>query len=127
MEQKRVIQGGNLPSSQLPYTPAIGAGPWLFVSGQASTNEAGEIVAGTFAEEFHRTMENLTRVLAAAGATLEDVVQVRSYVGRQEDLAEYNQLYREWFKAPYPARTTLVGCLGTLLRFEMDVVVFQPN
>lgn len=50
-------------------------------------------------------------------------MQVRSYLARQEDLAEYNRLYREYFAEPYPARTTLVGCLGTgSILYEIDVV-----
>jgi 2-iminobutanoate/2-iminopropanoate deaminase len=64
-------------------------------------------------------------VLAGAGLDFSDVVQVRSYVARQEDLAEYNQIYREYFSEPYPARTTLIGCLGDLLKFEVDVVAVK--
>lgn len=127
MPSKRIFDGGGVPSGPLPFSPAIGVGPWIFISGQASTDDAGQIVAGTFAEEFRRTMANVERVLSAAGVTLQDVVQVRSYVGRQEDLAEYNQLYREWFQAPHPVRTTLIGCLGTVLKFEMDVIAIQPS
>lgn len=48
-----------------------------------------------------------------------------TYLGRQEDLAEYNRIYREYFNEPYPARSTLMGCLGTLLKFEVDVVAWR--
>lgn len=123
---KRIIQGQGLPLSKLPYSPAVQVGPWLFVSGQASVNEQGEIVNGTFAEEFTRSIDNVKRVLAVAGLTLADVVQVRSYVARQDDLAEYNRLYREHFTPPFPARTTLIGCLGELLKFEIDVIAVAP-
>ncbi len=121
------IVGGNLPRSPLPYSPAIRVGPWVFVSGQAATDDEGKIVAGSFAEEFERSIKNLERVLTAAGLTLKDVVQVRSYVGLQADLVEYNELYRKWFRTPFPARTTLIGCLGDILRFEIDVVAFDAN
>lgn len=121
------IVGGNLPRSPLPYSPAIRVGPWVFVSGQSSTDDEGKIVAGSFAEEFERSLKNLERVLTAAGLTLKEIVQVRSYLGRQADLTEYNELYRKWFSEPFPARTTLVGCLGDILRFEIDVVAFDAN
>jgi 2-iminobutanoate/2-iminopropanoate deaminase len=123
---RRFIQGDGIPDSGLPFTPAVQVGPWIFVSGQASVDVDGKIVSGPFAEEMHRSLENVRRVLAAAGYALSDVVQVRSYVGRQEDLAEYNQIYRRFFAAPYPARTTLIGCLGNLLKFEIDVVACLP-
>lgn len=82
----------------------------------------GWIVRDTFAGEMRRSITNLERVLAGAGLGLEHVVKVCSYVGRQEDLAEYNSIYREFFKEPYPARTTLIGCLGDILKFEVDAV-----
>ena len=81
---------------------------------------------GSFAEEMHR-FENVRPVLAAAGLTPSDVVQVRqSLVGKEKDLAEYNQIYRTFFSSPFPARTTLIGCLGDVLKFETDVVACQP-
>ena len=110
-----------VPTSDLPFSPIVHAGTFVFVSGQASVDATGQIINDTFEGEMRRSMENLQAVLAGAGLGLADVVQVRSYVGRQEDLAEYNRIYREYFTEPYPARTTLIGCLGTLLKFEIDV------
>ncbi|MCC6491776.1 MAG: RidA family protein [Pirellulales bacterium] len=124
---KRPLISSDLPKTSPPYSTAMHVGPLLFVSGQASTDEQGRIVAGSFAEEFHRAIDNLKRVLVAAGLGLSDVVQVRSYLGRQEDLGEYNELYHQYFSPPYPARTTLVGCLGDLLKFEIDAIAVTPR
>lgn len=125
--QRTPINSPELPVSVLPYSPAVRVGQWVFVSGQASVDQEGRIVRGSFTEEFNRSMENLRRVLAAAGATLADVVQVRAYVAEQQDLGEYNQLYRQWFPSDFPARTTLIGCLGDALSFEIDAVAFIPG
>jgi 2-iminobutanoate/2-iminopropanoate deaminase len=114
-----------VPTSHLPFSPFVRAGGFVFVSGQASVSPTGQIVEDTFEGEMRRSMENVQAVLAGAGLSLRDVCQVRSYVGRQEDLAEYNRIYRDYFSAPFPARTTLVGCLGTLLKFEIDVTAFD--
>jgi 2-iminobutanoate/2-iminopropanoate deaminase len=119
--------GKPVPRSHLPFSPACCAGPFVFVSGQASVNPTGQIVTDTFEGEMRRSMENVRSVLAGAGLSLRDVVQVRSYVGRQADLAEYNRIYREYFTDPFPARTTLMGCLGTLLKFEIDVTAYRPG
>lgn len=109
----------------LPFSPAIRSGDLVFVSGQASVDERGAIVSGTFAEEMRRSMENLRTVLAAAGCGMDDVVQVRAYVDDAAHLAEYNELYREYFSEPLPARTTLTGCVGRI-KFEVDAVARVP-
>ena len=119
-----VVRGPDVPASHLPFSPAIRAGGFVFVSGQASVDpKTGDIISDTFENEFRRTMDNLQRILAAAGASLKQVVQVRSYVKDAKDVPEYNRLYREFFKEPYPARTTITNCLGKVL-FEIDVVAY---
>ena len=119
-----VIRGTAVPTSHLPFSPAVRAGGFVFVSGQASVDESGKIVADTFEGEFRRSLENVKRILHAAGLTLTDVVQVRSYVDDMADLQEYNRLYREFFTEPFPARTTVVNCLGGALKYEIDVTAF---
>ena len=119
-----VIRGTAVPTSHLPFSPAVRAGGFVFVSGQASVDESGKIVADTFEGEFRRSLENVKRILHAAGLTLADVVQVRSYVDDMADLQEYNRLYREFFTEPFPARTTVVNCLGGALKYEIDVTAF---
>ena len=120
-----VVRGVGVPTSSLPFSPGIRAGGFVFVSGQASVDDTGAIVNDTFAGEFARSIANVRKVLAGAGLTLADVVQVRSYVDSPADLSEYNRLYREVFAAPYPARTTIVNCLGGALKYEIDVVALD--
>ncbi len=114
------------PTSHLPFSPATFAGGFIFVSGQASVDDLGQIVLDTFEGEFRRSFENIRKVLASTGLTFEDIVKVNSFLARQEDLAEYNRLYREFFSAPFPARTTLVGVLGQgSIQFEVDVIAYR--
>lgn len=122
MKSKEVIEGPGIPKSHLPFSPAVRSGDFLFISGQASVDSKGNIVEGSFEEECRRSFDNLRSILEGAGLTFDDVVQVRNYVGKQEYLAEFNAIYRDYFDAPFPARTTLIGCLGTLLKFEVDVI-----
>ena len=65
-------------------------------------------------------------LLAAAGLTLRDVVKVTSYVHDPADGPLYNTLYREYFSPPYPARTTLMNCLSSALKFEVDIIAVRP-
>ena len=122
MTGRQIITGDQVPNSHLPFSPGLRAGDYLFISGQASVDKEGKILSGTFEEECRRSLDNLKVILEAAGLGMEHVVQVRNYVGRQEDLPAFNRIYREYFSPPYPARTTLIGCLGDLLKFEVDAV-----
>ena len=120
----KVISGPSVPKSALPFSPAVIAGDYLFLSGQASVDADGNIIQGSFEEECRRSFENVKTILAAAGITLKEVVQVRNYVGSQQDLGLFNKIYKEYFSEPYPARTTIMGCLGDLLKFEVDVIAY---
>ncbi len=110
------------PVSHLPFSPAVRVGDMVLVSGQASVDATGKIVADTFEGEFRRSVENLRKVLQSAGADLADVVQTRNYVRDAEDLPLFNRLYAEYFSTPYPARTTITGCLSPALRFELECI-----
>lgn len=124
MNRIEAIQSPGVPASQLPFSPAIRAGNFVFVSGQASVDVSGQIVSDSFEGEVRRSFDNVAKVLAGAGLSLRDVVQVRSYVRFPDDLAEYNQIYRDFFQDPFPARTTLTGCLPETLKFEVDVTAW---
>ena len=113
------------PVSPLPFSPAVVVGDLIFISGQASVDEKGAIVSDTFEGEFRRSIENVRRVLQAAGSDLAHVVQTRNYVRDAEDLPLYNRLYREYFSEPYPTRTTITNCLPPALRYEIEAVAVR--
>jgi 2-iminobutanoate/2-iminopropanoate deaminase len=118
------ITGRGTIESPLPFSPAVRAGGFVFVSGMASADRDGAIIHDTFENEARRTYRNLRDVLAAAGLTFADVVQVRCYLDSREDWDVHNRIYREFFAPPYPARTTLVGCLGGLVKYEVDAIAY---
>ena len=114
-------------SSHLPFSAAVEANGFVFVSGQASVDAAGNIVPGSFEEQMRRALQNVTDILRSAGLGLENVVRVTSYVQDPSDLPVFNQLYREYFTAPYPARTTITSCLSAVITFEIDVIAVRPS
>lgn len=115
------------PISHLPFSPAVRVGDLIFVSGQASVDATGKLVPDTFEGEFRRSVENLARVFEAAGTDLAHVVQTRNYVRDEADVPLYNQLYREYFKSPFPARTTIVRCLPPTMRFEIEAIAVKKK
>ncbi len=108
---------------KLPFSHAVRSGDTVYVSGQASVDlDTGEIIPGTFAEEFARSIANLFTILQASGCEPSDIIKVGCYVRRDEDLPEFNRLYREHFSEPFPARTTITNCLPPSLLFEIDCI-----
>ncbi|MSU52154.1 MAG: reactive intermediate/imine deaminase [Opitutia bacterium] len=112
----------NTPVSHLPFSPAVRVGDLILVSGQASVDATGQIVPDTFEGEFRRSIENMRQVLESAGSDLRHVVQTRNYVREPANVARYNELYREYFSAPFPARTTITNCLPPTLQYEVECV-----
>lgn len=112
----------NTPVSHLPFSPAVRVGDLIFVSGQASVDATGKIIPDTFEGEFRRSVENLRKVLETAGSDLKHVIQTRNYVRDAANVARYNELYREYFSAPLPTRTTITNCLPPTLHYEIECV-----
>jgi 2-iminobutanoate/2-iminopropanoate deaminase len=118
--------GRDMPRSHLPFSPCTRVGDLLFVSGQASVDLDGKIVSDTFEGEMRRSIENLRKVLEQAGSGLGHVAQTRNYVRDPADLAAFNNIYAEYFAAPYPARTTITHCLPDVLRYEIECIAAIP-
>jgi microcystin degradation protein MlrC len=110
------------PRSSLPFSPATQVGNLLFVSGQASVDPQGKIISDTFENEMRRSLGNLQKVLEDCSSDLAHVVQTRNYVRDSEDLVAFNRIYCEFFKPPFPARTTIVNCLNEALRYEVECI-----
>ena len=118
-------RNADTPTSPLPFSPSVCFGDLIFISGQASVDATGQIVGDTFEGEFRRSIENVRKVLAAAGSDLAHVIQTRNYVRDASDVPLYNQLYREYFTEPYPSRTTITNCLPPALLYEIEVVAVK--
>lgn len=115
------------PVSHLPFSPSVCYGDLIFVSGQASVDKTGKIISGTFEEEFRRSMENLIQILHDSGSDLAHVVQTRNYLRDPANGPLYQELYKEYFKAPYPARTTITHCLPPSLHFEIECIAVRKK
>ena len=118
------IFGMGVMQSSLPFSAAVRAGDYVFISGIASADDNGQLLHDTFENEARRTYENVRRILSAAGLDFSRIVHVRCYLASKEDWDAHNRIYREYFSEPFPARTTLVGCLGGLIKYEVDAIAY---
>jgi 2-iminobutanoate/2-iminopropanoate deaminase len=118
-----------LPAEYRPpagaYSPAVRAGNLIFVSGQVPKDpRTGQTLPGDILQQTRAVLENTARVLAAAGATLDDVVSVTAYLADIDDWEAFNEVYRETFNRPYPSRTTVGAELrGFLVEISVIAVV----
>jgi 2-iminobutanoate/2-iminopropanoate deaminase len=97
-----------------PYTPAVlASGPTLYISAQGPFDpETGDIVSDEFAEQARQVFDNVSALLRAAGATWQNVVKVQVFLADFADFAEMNEIYQQYVREPYPARTTVHSRIG---------------
>ena len=112
------------PKAIGPYSQAVVADGWVFCSGQIPLDPAsGQLVQGDVTHQTHQVLANLQHVLAAAGATFDDVVRTTVYLADMNDFAAVNEVYATVFASPAPARSTVqVARLPRDARVEIDVV-----
>ena len=90
--------------SPYAYSPTLAVGDLLFISGQSSIDDDGNVVGpDDFEAQGHQVFKNLARVLAAAGAGLADVVKVTVFVTDMSKIGTIVALRRQYFQEPYPA------------------------
>ena len=109
-----------------PYSPAVGAGDFVFISGQIALDTDGRIVGYTPKDQTRKAMENLRATLEAAGLTLDQVVKTTIFLKDMDEFGAVNDVYGEFFAEPYPARSTVeVARLPKDLHVEVEAVAYR--
>ena len=121
------LQPEGVATPQAPYSPVIVSGDLVLTAGQVPLDVDGRIVGDAIEEQARQVFENVGRCLAAAGCSFADVIKVNVFLADFADFAQYNDVYREYFSPPYPARTTVQAGLGPGLRLEVEAVARRPS
>ena len=123
---REAVSSEQAPKAIGPYSQAIRAGDFLFLSGQIPLDPAtGQLVPGDIAAQTRRVLENLRAVLAAAGLSLDAVVRTTIYLVDLGDFSVVNEVYGSHFSDPAPARATVqVSRLPRDARVEIDAIAF---
>jgi reactive intermediate/imine deaminase len=111
--------------ASLPFSAAVKAGPFVFVSGQVAKGDDGNIIAGDIEAHTRQTLRNVERALALAGCTLRDVVKVTVWLQDAADFARFNRVYAEFFPGDKPARSTTQAKLVVDSRIEIEAVAYK--
>lgn len=120
----KAIETRGAPGAIGPYSQAIEDDGWIFCSGQIAIDPAsGRMAEGGIEAETRRVLENLREALAAAGASLGDVVKTTIFLADLADFEIVNRIYGEHFNAPYPARSTVQAAgLPRRARIEIEAI-----
>lgn len=121
---KKIITTTNAPAPIGPYSQAVQAGNFLFVSGQVAINpENGELNLVNIEEETHQVMRNLKAVLLEAGLTFDHVVKSTIFLSDMGTFAQVNEIYGQYFTTEFPARETVqVSVLPKNVNVEISVI-----
>jgi 2-iminobutanoate/2-iminopropanoate deaminase len=121
---KQQILSPEMPPPGGAYSPCIRAGAFVFVAGQGPFDPAtGKLVGETIEAQTERVIENIRIILAAAGASLADVVKATVHLSDMALFERYNQVYAAHFPDPKPVRTTVGSQLHGFL-VEIDVIAY---
>ena len=115
-----------VPAPRGPYSPAVKAGDFVYVSGQVPIDTStNQVSSGDVKHETRLILNNTKAILAGAGATLAQVVKCTVYLANGADFAAMNEVYAEFFGEHKPARTTVV-CQFALsgIKVEIDCIAY---
>jgi 2-iminobutanoate/2-iminopropanoate deaminase len=124
-----VVSTDKAPQAIGPYSQAIVAGCFIFVSGQIPVDpDSGQLNTGSTAEQTRQVLKNLQAVLESAGASLADVAKTTVYLKSMNDFQEMNAVYAEFFSQNKPARATVeVARLPKDVSVEIDAIAHHKQ
>jgi reactive intermediate/imine deaminase len=123
---KQQVSSSGAPAPGGAYSQAIAAGTFVFLAGQGPFQTDGSKVEGAFEEQARQTFRNLAAVAEAAGASLADAVRVGVFLRDMQNFAAMNEIYKEFFPEPLPARTTVQSDLPGF-EIEVDAVLLREG
>ena len=122
---RQPVSTDQAPKAIGPYSQAIRAGQFLFLSGQVGFDPAtGQLVPGGISEQTHRVLQNIGAILSAANLSFDHVVKTTVFLADMNDFAAMNEIYATYFKSPAPARSTVQAArLPRDAKVEIEVIV----
>jgi len=120
---KKTISSPEFPKPLGPYSHAVVAGGFVYVAGQGPINpKTQKMELGDIKSETRLELANISNILKAANSSLENVVKVSVFLTDLNDFEALNEVYREFFKDNFPARTTVQAVLRTGRKIEIDCI-----
>jgi len=112
--------------SPYPFSKAVRAGDFVYLSGQLAWREDGQLIHGTIEEETHQVWTNISETLEQLGCSLTDVIKAMIWLQDTRDFIGYNKIYAEFFPVDAPARSTVRADLMFDCKIEVEVIAYKP-
>src|SRR5712692_817426 len=120
---KQVVSSSEFPKPLGPYSHAVVSGGFVFVAGQAPINPATQkLELGDIRSETRLELTNISKILKSSNSSLENVVKVSIHLADLKDFDAMNEVYTEFFRSEYPARTTTQAVLRSGRKIEIDCI-----
>ena len=120
---KKAFRTEQAPNPVGPYSQIVQVGETLYLAGQVPLTPAGTLNDGDISAQTRQVLNNLKAVLEAAGCTMDQVVKTTIFLADLGDFEAVNKVYAEYFREPYPARSTVeVSKLPKGARLEIDAI-----
>ena len=122
---KEIISTTNAPQAIGPYSQAVKTDNLMFISGQIPLNPiTGKLVEGSIEDEANQVLKNLKSICEAGGYSLDDAVKITIFLTDLGNFAIVNDVMKEYFSEPYPARATVeVSALPLGVNIEIEAIV----
>ncbi|MBS1814633.1 MAG: RidA family protein [Acidobacteria bacterium] len=126
MSNPEFLRVPGAPQPRGPFSHAVRAGDFLFISGQGPIDLATDQFSfGDIQHETRLTLECIRHILHGCGATMEDVVKCSVFLTDPADFAGMNEIYQQYFPLTAPARTTVqTGMVAKVMRVEIDCIAY---
>jgi 2-iminobutanoate/2-iminopropanoate deaminase len=121
------LQPEGIATPKAPYSPLVVSGDLVLTAGQVAFDADGNIVSDRIEDQTRQVFDNLARCLEAAGCGFGDVLKVNAFLADLADFEAYNDVYREYFAPPYPARTTVQAGLAPGLLVEVEAMARKES
>jgi 2-iminobutanoate/2-iminopropanoate deaminase len=119
---KQLINPAGGPPPIGPYSPGLRIGQLIFVSGQGPADLNGKVNSACIEDQTASTLENIKRILEAAGASMADVAKTTVHLANLDHFQQFNKVYAQYFPDPKPTRTTIGSQLLGGILVEIDVI-----
>ena len=120
---RKVVSSSRFPRVLGPYSQAVVSGGFVFIAGQAPINPTTqEFELGDIASETRLELANIGHILEVAGSDLASVVKVSIHLANLDDFDGMNEVYKQFFPADYPVRTTTQAVLRSGRKIEIDCI-----
>ena len=125
---KKFEKVDGVPAPRAPYSTYTQVGNLIFVAGQVAMEPQTQETPKSFAEQLHLILKNMATILESAGSTLENILKTTVFLKDLSNYAEYNEIYRQYFKNGFPARSTVIADLVQEdFLIEIEAIAWTPE